>query len=323
MFQGAELTGAEYLIKQYLQTSKQEPVYKELWDESIQGIRKNLLAFTKYAKLMVLGERPQGLGGSFSPKMDHLACFMPGTIALGATGGEPLATARKSPDWSQQREEEILISRELMKTCWATYLQTPTGLAPDITRFNVNDEPLMMASQYPDPKSASEAGSVPHELKGVSSPLPVQDYGSEPWRPDLEIRRSDRHNSQSPETVESLFYMYRITGDEIYREWGWEMFKSFVRHTALVEEVPARGDSEARGRVKGFTSLENANAVPPEKRDKMESCWMAETLKYFYLLFSDRDFISLEEHVFNTEAHPMPRITLTSELKTGWQRTSS
>jgi mannosyl-oligosaccharide alpha-1,2-mannosidase len=36
----------------------------------------------------------------------------------------------------------------------------------------------------------------------------------------------------------------------------------------------------------------------------MESFWMAETLKYFYLIFSEPDTISLDDWVFNTEAHP-------------------
>ena len=31
---------------------------------------------------------------------------------------------------------------------------------------------------------------------------------------------------------------------------------------------------------------------------------MAETLKYYYLLFSPRDLLSLDDYVFNTEAHP-------------------
>lgn len=309
----------EYLIKQYLQTSKLEPVYKQMWDESMQGIRKHLLAFSKNARLMVLGERPSGLRASLSPKVDHLVCFMPGTIALGATGGEPLSAARQSPDWSQQREEEIIIARELMKSCWATYLQTPTGLAPEITHFILDSDPVMMADKYPDPKSASS----PHELKSISLPLSPQADGSEAWREDLEVHRNDRHNLQRPETAESLFYMYRITGDEIYREWGWEMFKSFIQHTAVLEDVLPTDDLTVTARVKGFTSLGNANTVPPEKRDNMESFWMAETLKYFYLLFSDRDFLSLEENVFNTEAHPMPRFTLGGELKTGWQRKSS
>lgn len=36
-----------------------------------------------------------------------------------------------------------------------------------------------------------------------------------------------------------------------------------------------------------------------------QSFWMAETLKYFYLIFSEPDLISLDDYVFNTEAHPL------------------
>lgn len=313
------INSLEYLIKQYFQTSEQEPVYKELWDESLAGIRKHLLAFSQHSQLLVLGERPNGLKENLTPKMDHLVCFLPGTYALGATGGRPLAEARKSANWSQQREEEIFIAKELMKTCWATYLATATGLAPEISHFILDSPPVMMGDKYPDPKSAS--GS-PHELESISKPLSPQADGSEPWREDIEIHNMDRHNLQRPETVESLFYMYRITGDDIYREWGWQMFKAFVKYTAVVEKEESElPDGEATiKRIKGFTSLSNADTIPPTTRDNMESFWMAETLKYFYLLFSDRDFISLEDHVFNTEAHPLPRFKPTGDLKTGWQR---
>lgn len=284
----------------------------------MQGIRKHLLTFSKNAQLLILGERPSGLDGSLSPKMDHLVCFMPGTIALGATGGRLLSEARKSSDWSQQREEEILIAKELMKTCWATYKQTATGLAPEISHFTLDHPPVMMADKYPDPQLASS----PRELQSISLPLTVEEGGHDEWRQDIEIHPADRHNLQRPETIESLFYMYRVTGDDMYREWGWEMFKSFVKYTAVVEERQSEpsGKVGSMHRIKGFTSLGNADVIPPQTRDNMESFWMAETLKYFYLLFSERDFISLEEYVFNTEAHPLPRFKPTGDLKTGWQR---
>ena len=41
------------------------------------------------------------------------------------------------------------------------------------------------------------------------------------------------------------------------------------------------------------------------KDDKMQSFFLAETLKYLYLLFSPSDVISLDQWVFNTEAHPI------------------
>ena len=39
--------------------------------------------------------------------------------------------------------------------------------------------------------------------------------------------------------------------------------------------------------------------------DNMESFFVAETLKYSYLLFSSSDLVPLDEYVFNTEAHPL------------------
>lgn len=303
-----------------------------MWDEALMGIRKHLLAYTKNAQLMILGERPTGLRESLSPKMDHLVCFLPGTIALGATGGLPLSQAKKLSTWSQRHDEEILIAKELMKTCWATYLATSTGLAPEITYFLTDEPPVMLSDMYPD--STMTAGNRKSQQDGLplkSKPLyPLADEPSN-WREDINIHNQDRHNLQRPETVESLLYMYRITGDETYRHWGWEMFKSFVRHTAVVEhdapeaqaDANADGtnlDTQGKSRIVGFTSLSNVNKVPPGQRDNMESFWMAETLKYFYLLFSDRDFLPLEETVFNTEAHPMPRFKPSGDLKTGWTR---
>lgn len=39
----------------------------------------------------------------------------------------------------------------------------------------------------------------------------------------------------------------------------------------------------------------------------MPSFWIAETLKYLYLLFEDDESVlPFEEYVFNTEAHPLP-----------------
>lgn len=40
----------------------------------------------------------------------------------------------------------------------------------------------------------------------------------------------------------------------------------------------------------------------------MESFWLAETLKYLYLTLDESNppLLSLDEYVFNTEAHPLP-----------------
>ncbi|GAB0136637.1 hypothetical protein EsDP_00004932 [Epichloe bromicola] len=278
----------EYLIKQYLQTNQQEPIYEQMWNESLEGVRKHLITYTEPSGYTIIGERPSGLDGYLSPKMDHLVCFMPGTIALAATGGLAEAEARKLPTWNEKKEKDMRLARELMQTCWGMYKCMATGLAAEITYFKIADPP--------HPESASHH--------------PPEQFDPDPhaaWREDFHVQPNDVHNLQRPETVESLFYMWRITGDTKYREWGWDMFKSFVNYTAVEDEG-------------GFTSLSNANTIPPSLRDNMESFWLAETLKYLYLLFSPNELLPLDKVVINTEAHPFPRFDLGKLFSTGWKR---
>lgn len=55
----------------------------------------------------------------------------------------------------------------------------------------------------------------------------------------------------------------------------------------------------------GNAALTDVTTHPPQQVDTMQSFWMAETLKYFYLIFSSPDTVSLDDFVFNTEAHPL------------------
>lgn len=218
--------------------------------------------------MTVLGERPEGLKRQLSPKMDHLVCFMPGTIALGATGGLTEAAARSQGAWSTKQEEEMKLARELMQTCWGMYRVTATGLAPEIAHFNIHQPPLLEQDQV-------------RALQGLD-----EDDKDAAWRSDYVIKRGDSHNLQRPETVESLFYMWRITGDDTYRHWGWQMFEAFMEHTAVDDDVVENGGGGGGG-ARGFTSLDNVNDVPPRKRDNMESFWLVrnQTLNLSSLIF--------------------------------------
>ncbi len=109
------------------------------------------------------------------------------------------------------------------------------------------------------------------------------------------VQDADAHNLLRPETVESLFVMHQLTKDKQYQDWGWEIFEAFEKYT----KVSSGGYSSIRS-VK--------NAAGPGWRNKMESFFTGETLKYFYLLFEDPNDVALplDEWVFNTEAHPLP-----------------
>lgn len=105
-----------------------------------------------------------------------------------------------------------------------------------------------------------------------------------------EVPSSGRHSFLRPETAESLFYLYRFTGDEKYRQWGKQLFQAILANSKV----------EA-----GFASVKDVNQVPTEKIDEMQSFVMAETLKYLYLLFSPASRLDLERYVLNTEGHPL------------------
>ena len=92
--------------------------------------------------------------------------------------------------------------------------------------------------------------------------------------------------------MESLFYLYRLTKKEKYRDWAWQIFQAFEKHSKLEQA--------------GYTSLLSVYKEN-EYGDKMDSFFLAETLKYFYLLFEqDNRMLALDQWVFNTEGHPLP-----------------
>jgi mannosyl-oligosaccharide alpha-1,2-mannosidase len=107
---------------------------------------------------------------------------------------------------------------------------------------------------------------------------------------DRDIAPQAPHNLLRPETVESLFYLWRRTRNEKYRERAWRIFQSW----------------NANARVAyGFSGIHDVTHMPPNHNNRQESFFFAETLKYLYLTFSPDDALSLDEFVFNTEAHPM------------------
>jgi len=93
-----------------------------------------------------------------------------------------------------------------------------------------------------------------------------------------------------PEIVESTYYLYHFTGDPEYRQMGKKMFGDFVKY--------CRTES-------GYAAL--ADVTSKQQRDEMESFVLAETFKYFYLLFASPETLQFDKVIFNTEAHPLRR----------------
>ncbi|KAH8310972.1 hypothetical protein KR044_003693, partial [Drosophila immigrans] len=228
----------EYLLKQWLQTGRKDNDNLILdYMQAIDGVLTQLMRRTPRENWVYIGELING--HDFKPKMDHLTCYLPGTLLLGHQNGMP--------------DSHLLLARDMMDTCYQTYIKQPTQLAAEISYFALNDKD----------------------------------------ENDIYVKPNDAHNLLRPEFIESLYYFYALTGNRTYQDMGWTIFQAFEKHTKVAA---------------GYTSLGNVkNTLNTRMRDLMESFWMSETLKYFYLLFSDnRKEIDLEKWVFNSEGHPLP-----------------
>ncbi len=58
----------------------------------------------------------------------------------------------------------------------------------------------------------------------------------------------------------------------------------------------------------GYSGIKDVFNPAGPKDDVMQSFFLAETMKYLFLLFSDDNVVPLEHWVFNTEAHPLPNM---------------
>lgn len=117
-------------------------------------------------------------------------------------------------------------------------------------------------------------------------------YGIEPEILDyktMHVRAGSYH--LRPEIIESTYYLYHYTGDPEYRQKGEKMFGDFVKY--------CRTES-------GYAAL--ADVTSKQQLDEMESFVLAETFKYFYLLFAPAGTLEFDKVIFNTEAHPLRRI---------------
>lgn len=73
-----------------------------MYDEAVDGIRSQLLHRSFPSNLLYVAELE---GSSLSPKMDHLVCFLPGVLALGATLGKTEREAR--PHMTERDKQDL------------------------------------------------------------------------------------------------------------------------------------------------------------------------------------------------------------------------
>ncbi|KAH9903771.1 family 47 glycosyl hydrolase [Xylariomycetidae sp. FL2044] len=248
----------EMFPKMYSLVGGLEPVYEKLYRESMETVVKHVLFRPK------LPDQDNILvPGNVWVRGDGRIDLQPEAQHLACFVGGMFGLGGKLfhiPD-------HVEIGEKVTRGCVWAYDAMPSGLMPEICGFIPCED---------EEKSCS--------WEGEHRSLPP---------PGFENARDPRYILR-PEAIESVFYMYRITGNEEYQEMAWRMFQSIKKATETELAFSAIADVT----VDGTTT---------EKTDSMESFWLSETLKYFYLIFSPPDLINLDEYVLNTEAHPLKR----------------
>jgi len=205
---------------------------------------------------------------TLDPTAQHLVCFAGGMLALGS---KLLGNA-----------SHLDYGRKVTEACIWSYIHAPNGIMPEM--FRMTPCPTTEPCDYDDNTSR------------------LQQF------PGFE-HVTDARYMLRPEAIESVFYMYRITGERRYQDVAWSMFEAIEKRTRTSIANAAIRDVTLRIEPKEGSELRRGVGVRSDESelqlsDSMESFWTAETLKYFYLIFSEPGLISLDQWVFNTEAHP-------------------
>ncbi|THG95752.1 hypothetical protein EW026_g5958 [Hermanssonia centrifuga] len=221
----------EYLLKQWLMSGKSETKARDLYLNAANAILKNLLYLTPNRKLLYVTDTNDGVP---SHTFEHLSCFLPGLLALGA---------HNLPLSHDDKQLHMWAAQGLAYTCWITYADHISGLGPDEMIMDSWPSDPHKGRWLPHVEHWKAEGSIRAIPPGLNEVLPKG-----PGERDYFARKNGY--LLRPETVESFYLLWRTTGNSEWRERGW--------------------------------------------------------LKYLYLLFREDDVISLDQWVFNTEAHPLP-----------------
>ncbi|KAI1213947.1 glycoside hydrolase family 47 protein [Annulohypoxylon truncatum] len=275
----------EYLPKMYALMGGLLPSYQNMYEDSMKTTTKHNFfrpMVPDTADILISGtlhtvKENDKMTLDFEHEGQHLVCFAGGMLAVGGKLFE--------------KAEHLEAARKLVDGCIWAYKAMPLGIMPE-TFFMA---PCKSATECEWDESLWKR-AILHQAgeKDLTNMEKADEIISKSRLPKGFTQITQAKYILRPEAIESVFILYRITGRPDLLESAWAMFEAIEKNT----KTPL-----ANAALSDVTVASN-----PPKTDSMESFWMGETLKYFYLIFSEPDLISLDEWVFNTEAHPFKRL---------------
>ena len=284
----------EYLPKQYILLGGAVPNYQRMYDWAMLAAKRHLFfrpMVPSNADILISGNAHYNTELQAiepEPQGQHLGCFTGGMVALGAKVFD--------------RQEELAIARKLVDGCVWAYDNMVNGIMPETFHM----VPCASQQSCTWNESLWHAAIEKYHPNASTAKNLIKDRRLRPGYAAM----ADRRYILRPEAFESIFVLYRLTGDRSLQDAAWRMFQAVEKHTKT--EL-------------AYAALIDVTVTPPVKQDRMESFWTAETLKYLYLLYSEPNAVSLDKFVLwvfpsivseladcgisNTEAHPFKRPT--------------
>ena len=274
----------EYLPKQHILIGGRNDQYRDMYSSALEAAKEQLFfqpLNPNGDQMLLTGAAKRNAASHIQliPRAEHLSCFAGGMVALAAK--------------VFQQTHDLETARQLVEGCLWAYESMPSGIMPEILTAVPCGEHRQHNCTWSE-ASWYDAVDMHASLTTArrQPPESAQRIIMQNSLPPGMVEIPDSRYNLRPEAIESVFVLYRITGDKSLQDRAWKMYKA-INNAARTEIA--------------YAAVNDVTEQQPQLMDSMESFWTAETLKYFYLIFSEPYVVSLDEYVLNTEAHPLLR----------------
>jgi mannosyl-oligosaccharide alpha-1,2-mannosidase len=208
----------EYLAKTHILLGGVEPVYKSMYEKAMAAAIKHTIyrpMTPDNADMLMTGfVRAEGSEPHLDSQLQHLACFAGGMFAL---GGKVF-----------NKPEHLTIGRKITDTCFWAYRNSPAGVMPEISHLykcpTVTDDCPWDEEAWKEniASRASLSGEEKDPSQNIANLRLPKGFTS----------IEDRRYILRPEAIESVFVLYRTTGQQQWQAAAWDMFTAIEKHTA-------------------------------------------------------------------------------------------
>jgi mannosyl-oligosaccharide alpha-1,2-mannosidase len=232
----------EYLPKQYALLGGLDAIYRKMYEHAMTTASEHLLyrpSTPEASDLLMSGSvRVVDKTAHMDPEMQHLACYTGGMFAL---GGKLF-----------QNDKHVSIGRKLTDTCVWGYKASPAGIMPEVSHLL----PCANTTSCPWDEAAWHAGIKSRTSDSAQEQDPIRNIANLRL-PSGFTSIDDRRYILRPEAIESVFIMYRLTGEQQWQAAAWDMWTAILRAT----------DTDL-----GNSALADISADSPPRLDSMEVC---------------------------------------------------